>query len=102
MIIFPNRLRIGDGQKSSVSLKEGERLGSVEGAAKARKRQMMQDKKLQEAEWQARNAKALEIAKGHGIDGKHLVEQADASLVSFYILSLIWNFSHPLDLRCPY
>ena len=69
-------------------LKEGERLGSVEGAAKARKRQMMQDKKLQEAEWQARNAKALEVAKGHGIDGKHLVEQADASLVSWCIANL--------------
>lgn len=63
-------------------LREGERLGSVEGAAKARKRQMMQDKKLKEAEWKARNSKALEVAKAHGLDGKHLVEQADSSLVS--------------------
>jgi cyclophilin family peptidyl-prolyl cis-trans isomerase len=63
-------------------LREGERLGSVEGAAKARKRQLAQDKKLKEAEWKARNAKALEIAKAHGLDGKHLVEQADTSLVS--------------------
>ena len=62
-------------------LREGERLGSMEGAAKARKRQMTQDKKLKEAEWKARNAKALEIAKAHGVDGKHLVEQADTSLV---------------------
>lgn len=62
-------------------LREGERLGSVEGAAKARKRQLAQDKKLKEAEWKARNAKALEIAKAHGLDGKHLVEQADTSLV---------------------
>lgn len=65
-------------------LREGERLGSVEGAAKARKRQMTQDKKLKEAEWKARNAKALEIAKAHGVDGKHLVEQADASLKKSY------------------
>lgn len=63
-------------------LREGERLGSVEGAAKARKRQMIQDKKLKEAEWKVRNSKALEVAKAHGLDGKHLVEQADSSLVS--------------------
>jgi cyclophilin family peptidyl-prolyl cis-trans isomerase len=62
-------------------LREGERLGSVEGEAKARKRQMMQDKKLQQAEWESRNAKALEVAAGHGIDGKYLVQQADSSLV---------------------
>ena len=63
-------------------LKEGERLGSVEGAEKARRRQQLQDKKLKEADWKARNAKALEVAKSHGIDGKHLVEQADSSIVS--------------------
>lgn len=63
-------------------LREGERLGSVEGAAKARKRQMMEDKKKKEAEWKARNAKALEVAKAHGLEGKHLVEQADDSVVS--------------------
>ena len=62
-------------------LKEGERLGSVEGAAKARKRQMMQDKKSRDAEWKSRNSKAMEVAKAHGLEGKHLVEQADTSLV---------------------
>lgn len=61
-------------------LKEGERLGSVEGAAKARKRQMTQDKKTKEQEWKARNSKALQIAVASGLDGKYLVEQADASL----------------------
>lgn len=65
-------------------LREGERLGSVEGAAKARKRQMMQDKKSKDAEWKARNSKALEVAAAHGMDGKHLVEQADSSLVSYF------------------
>ena len=63
-------------------LKEGERLGSLEGAAKARKRQIAEDKKAKNAEWKARNSKALEVAAAHGIDGKHLVEQADTSLVS--------------------
>ena len=63
-------------------LKEGERLGSLEGAAKARKRQMIKDKKLRDADWKAKNAKALSVASAHGIDGKYLVEQADTSLVS--------------------
>jgi peptidyl-prolyl isomerase H (cyclophilin H) len=62
--------------------REGERLGSVEGAAKARKRQMTQDKKSKESEWKARNSKALGVAAAHGLDGKYLVEQADASVVS--------------------
>lgn len=61
-------------------LKEGERLGSVEGAAKARKRQQMQDKKKREEEWKAKNTKALEVAKAIGVDGKCLVEQADSSV----------------------
>jgi cyclophilin family peptidyl-prolyl cis-trans isomerase len=61
-------------------LREGERLGSVEGAAKARKRQMMQDKKAKEQEWKARNSKAIEMAATSGVDGKYLVEQADTSL----------------------
>ncbi|KAG7370623.1 peptidylprolyl isomerase [Nitzschia inconspicua] len=65
-------------------LKEGERLGSVEGAAKARKRQMMQDRKLKEQEWKARNSKALELAAASGLDGKYLVEQADSSLKKAY------------------
>jgi cyclophilin family peptidyl-prolyl cis-trans isomerase len=63
-------------------LREGERFGSSEGAAKARKRQQMKDKKMKEVEWKIKNAKALDIAKAHGIDGKHLVVQADTSLVS--------------------
>ena len=70
-------------------LKEGERLGSVEGAAKARKRQMMQDKKLQEAAWQSKNARALQVAKEYGVDGKHLAEQAELSLVSEYFDSFV-------------
>ncbi|KAL3918851.1 MAG: hypothetical protein SGILL_004049 [Bacillariaceae sp.] len=61
-------------------LKEGERLGSVEGAAKARKRQQLQDKKARESEWKARNSKALATAAAAGLDGKYLVEQADSSL----------------------
>jgi cyclophilin family peptidyl-prolyl cis-trans isomerase len=61
-------------------LKEGERLGSVEGAAKARKRQQMLDKKAQEAEWKARNSQALEKAAAVGLDGKYLTEQADSSI----------------------
>jgi cyclophilin family peptidyl-prolyl cis-trans isomerase len=63
-------------------LREGERLGSLEGAAKARKRQAIKDKKMNAADWKAKNAKALGIAVAHGIDGKHLVEQADSSRVS--------------------
>jgi peptidyl-prolyl cis-trans isomerase B (cyclophilin B) len=62
-------------------LREGERLGSVEGANKARRRQIMQDKQIKETEWVSRNAKALEVAASHGIDGKHLIEQAGESMV---------------------
>ena len=61
-------------------LREGERLGSVEGAAKARSRQKAQDKRLKETEWKNRNSKALELAAAAGLDGKHLVEQADSSI----------------------
>jgi len=66
-------------------LREGERLGSVEGAEKARRRQQLHDKKLKDADWKARNAKAIEVAKAHGLDGKHLVEQADTSIVSLWM-----------------
>ena len=84
-------------------VREGERLGSVEGAEKARKRQAMQDKKLKEAAWASRNAKALAVASDHGIDGKHLVEQAGESLVrTLYCFCLIswsrthiWRFNRP-------
>mmetsp|Transcript_15203 Transcript_15203/g.31057 ORF Transcript_15203/g.31057 Transcript_15203/m.31057 type:complete len:439 (+) Transcript_15203:177-1493(+) len=65
-------------------LREGERLGSVEGAAKARRRQQIQDKKAKELEWKNRNNKALEVAAAAGLDGKHLVEQADSSLRKAY------------------
>jgi cyclophilin family peptidyl-prolyl cis-trans isomerase len=61
-------------------LKEGERLGSVEGAAKARKRQQILDGKAQKGEWEVRNSKALEIAASSGLDGKFLVEQAESSI----------------------
>jgi len=65
-------------------LREGERLGSVEGAAKARKRQQTQDRKVKELEWKNRNSKALEVAAAAGLDGKHLVEQADSSIKRDY------------------
>jgi pre-mRNA-splicing factor SYF2 len=65
-------------------LREGERLGSVEGAAKARKRQQTQDKKAKDLEWKERNRKALEVAAAAGLDGKHLVEQADSSIKKAY------------------
>ena len=63
-------------------LREGERLGSVEGMAKERKRQQKHDKKLRQAEWEARNAKALQMAANSGVDGKALVEPAMESIVS--------------------
>lgn len=102
-------------------LREGERLGSLEGAAKVRKRRMVKDKKMDHAEWKAKNAKALGIAMAHGIDGKHLVEQAEASLVSILdvLASIVCSTSHlsyhihirkmhtkrkkrpePIDLKC--
>ena len=65
-------------------LKEGERLGSAEGAQKARKRQQNLDRKAKEAEWKARNSKAIQAAQAAGLDGKHLVEQADMSLRKAY------------------
>ena len=65
-------------------LREGERLGSVEGAQKARKRQQAQDRKTKEREWQDRNSRALEVAAAAGLDGKHLVEQADSSIQKAY------------------
>ncbi|CAJ1969686.1 unnamed protein product [Cylindrotheca closterium] len=61
-------------------LKEGERLTSVEGATAVRKRQIRKDKKMNEADWKAKNSKAFGVAAAHGIDGKHLVQQADSSL----------------------
>lgn len=65
-------------------LREGERLGSVEGAQKARKRQQALDKKKKEQEWKDRNSKALQVAAAAGLDGKHLVEQADSSIEKAY------------------
>ena len=35
-------------------MKEGERLASQEGAAAVRKRQMIKDKKMNEADWKAK------------------------------------------------
>jgi len=61
-------------------LREGERLGSVEGAAKVRKRQQMEDKKTREREWKERYAKALEVAAAAGLEGKYMMEQADSSI----------------------
>jgi len=63
-------------------VREGERLGSVEGMAKERKRQAKHDKKLRQQEWETRNAKALQMAADSGVDGKALVEPALESIVS--------------------
>jgi cyclophilin family peptidyl-prolyl cis-trans isomerase len=57
-------------------VREGERLGSEEGAAKERKRLLKADKKLRQQEWESRNAKALELAAEYSVDGKALVEPA--------------------------
>ncbi|KAL3944013.1 MAG: hypothetical protein SGBAC_001923 [Bacillariaceae sp.] len=65
-------------------LKEGERLSSQEGAAAVRKRQMIKDKKMNQADWKAKNSKAFGVAAEHGIDAKHLVQQADSSLKAAY------------------
>jgi cyclophilin family peptidyl-prolyl cis-trans isomerase len=61
--------------------KEGERLGSEEGKEKERFRLKKQDAKRREADWQAHNKKAVELAAAEGFgDGKFLVEPADKSL----------------------
>jgi cyclophilin family peptidyl-prolyl cis-trans isomerase len=60
--------------------REGERLGSLEGMTKEQKRQAKQDRKVQQAEWQARNAKAMEVAAQSGMDVKFVVEQAGDSV----------------------
>jgi len=65
-------------------LKEGERLSSMEGAAAVRKRQMIKDKKMNQADWKAKNSKAMGVAAAHCIDAKHLVQQADSSLKAAY------------------
>jgi cyclophilin family peptidyl-prolyl cis-trans isomerase len=62
-------------------VREGERLGSEEGAAKERKRLLKADKKLRQQEWESRNAKALELAAEYSVDGKALVEPALDSIV---------------------
>jgi hypothetical protein len=76
-------------------VREGERLGSEEGAAKERKRLLKADKKLRQQEWESRNAKALELAAEYSVDGKALVEPALDSIVSakcHYVLSLSLEF----------
>eukprot|EP00545_Synedropsis_sp_CCMP1620_P005289 CAMPEP_0119009886 /NCGR_PEP_ID=MMETSP1176-20130426/4659_1 /TAXON_ID=265551 /ORGANISM="Synedropsis recta cf, Strain CCMP1620" /LENGTH=443 /DNA_ID=CAMNT_0006962469 /DNA_START=66 /DNA_END=1397 /DNA_ORIENTATION=- len=61
--------------------REGERLGSEEGKEKEQFRLKKQESKRREADWQARNAKAVELATAEGYeDGKFLVEPADKSL----------------------
>jgi cyclophilin family peptidyl-prolyl cis-trans isomerase len=60
--------------------KEGERLGSIEGMSKERKRQAAKDKRARGATLQARNAKAMATAENAGVDGKYLVEQASESV----------------------
>ena len=63
-------------------LREGERLGSEEGRQREKQRQLKKDKKRRDADFVARNAKALQVAEEAGIAGKHLVEQAGDSMVS--------------------
>ena len=48
-------------------LREGERLGSVEGAQKARKRQQALDRKSKEQEWKNKNSRALCAVQGHWV-----------------------------------
>lgn len=61
--------------------REGERLGSEEGKEKESFRLKKQDAKRREADWQARNVKAIGLAAAEGYgDGKFLVEPADKSL----------------------
>jgi cyclophilin family peptidyl-prolyl cis-trans isomerase len=60
--------------------KEGERLGSIEGMSKDKKRQVAKDKRARGATLQARNAKAMQTAETAGVDGKYLVEQASESV----------------------
>jgi cyclophilin family peptidyl-prolyl cis-trans isomerase len=60
--------------------KEGERLGSIEGMNKDRKRQAAKDKRARGETLQARNAKAMQTAEHAGVDGKYLVEQASESV----------------------
>ena len=69
-------------------------MGSLEGASKAKKRQIAEDKKLKESAWKSRNAKALEVAASHGIDGKHLIERAGDSLVSACLTKSLGSFFH--------
>jgi cyclophilin family peptidyl-prolyl cis-trans isomerase len=60
--------------------KEGERLGSIEGMSKDKKRQAAKDKRAQGTTMSARNAKAMATAEQAGVDGKYLVEQASESV----------------------
>lgn len=59
---------------------EGERMSTMEGVAKERKRIQNLDKKSKQLDWQARNAKALETAKATGVDVSVLTEQAADSM----------------------
>jgi pre-mRNA-splicing factor SYF2 len=61
---------------------EGERLSRQD---VERKRQHTLDKKAAAEAWEARNAKALEIAKEHDIDGKFVTQQASTSLLKAHI-----------------
>lgn len=60
--------------------KEGERMGTIEGMSKDRKRQAAKDKRARGATLQARNAVAMQTAEHAGVDGKYLVEQASESV----------------------
>ena len=60
--------------------REGERLGSMEGMMKERKRVASDDKKRREKEWETQNALAFKVAMEHSVDGKHMVEQASESI----------------------
>eukprot|EP00538_Stauroneis_constricta_P004597 CAMPEP_0119550550 /NCGR_PEP_ID=MMETSP1352-20130426/4043_1 /TAXON_ID=265584 /ORGANISM="Stauroneis constricta, Strain CCMP1120" /LENGTH=469 /DNA_ID=CAMNT_0007596439 /DNA_START=50 /DNA_END=1459 /DNA_ORIENTATION=+ len=65
-------------------VKEGERLGSVEGMSKAKQRQLRQDKRLMQEQWKKQNTKAIEVASESGIDAKHLVTSAKDSMNKSY------------------
>ena len=60
---------------------EGEALGSEEGRAKQKKQQRWQEKKLQQDDWAAKNARAVKLGEETGVDAKYLVESASSSVV---------------------
>jgi cyclophilin family peptidyl-prolyl cis-trans isomerase len=57
--------------------REGEKMSRLD---TERKKQRAADKQREKATWEARHARALEAAERHGVEGKHLTQQACDSL----------------------